>query len=376
MTRQDVASFRRSRLPDAFPKNIITPAAGSSVSGWINNIVGTGGLLLHSRKHKLLSRSEHNVKVRSFTTTIFLAMAAWAQTGPLQTPANPTSPQYVGSAVCKTCHPDVWANFYKNPHYKSIASGTDRPEKTGCESCHGPGKAHVEARGGKATIIAFSELPPKAILDNCLTCHAKDVSRAEIRRSEHTQNDVVCTSLPFDPPISRAPKLCSRRSRSNLCYDCHGPVRAQFNMPSKHRVNEGVMTCTDCHNPHGTPAPTWRMSARPRMVDQATRKREPCLKCHTDKRGPFLFEHAAVRVDGCESCHFPHGSTNARLLQTAGAVHPLSRVPHRRRAASAARASGIPTQSPSHNMADPRYRNCTTCHVRIHGSNADPQFLR
>ena len=37
---------------------------------------------------------------------------------------------------------------------------------------------------------------------------------------------------------------------------------------------------------------------------------------------------------------------------------------------------GIPTQSPSHNMADPRYRNCTTCHVRIHGSNADPQFLR
>jgi hypothetical protein len=38
--------------------------------------------------------------------------------------------------------------------------------------------------------------------------------------------------------------------------------------------------------------------------------------------------------------------------------------------------TGIPTQSPSHNMADPRYRNCTTCHVRIHGSNADPQFLR
>jgi ferredoxin len=27
-------------------------------------------------------------------------------------------------------------------------------------------------------------------------------------------------------------------------------------------------------------------------------------------------------------------------------------------------------------MADPRYRNCTTCHVRIHGSNADRTFLR
>ena len=80
-------------------------------------------------------------------------------------------------------------------------------------------------------------------------------------------------------------------------------------------MNEGVMTCTDCHNPHGAPAPTWRMSARPRMVDQALANEEPCLKCHTDKRGPFLFEHAAVRIDGCESCHFPHGSTNARLLK-------------------------------------------------------------
>jgi ferredoxin len=27
-------------------------------------------------------------------------------------------------------------------------------------------------------------------------------------------------------------------------------------------------------------------------------------------------------------------------------------------------------------MADPRYQNCTTCHVKIHGSNADARFLR
>jgi len=38
-------------------------------------------------------------------------------------------------------------------------------------------------------------------------------------------------------------------------------------------------------------------------------------KCHIDKRGPFVYEHAAVRVDGCEVCHSPHGSTNTRLLR-------------------------------------------------------------
>jgi DmsE family decaheme c-type cytochrome len=314
------------------------------------------------------------VKVRSFTTIIFLVAAAWAQSGPPQTPANPTSPQYVGSAVCKTCHPDVWASFYKNPHYKSIASGTARPEHTGCEGCHGPGKAHVEARGGKATIVAFSELPPKGVLDNCLNCHAKDVNRAEIRRSEHTQNDVVCTSChSIHRPVST--KALLAKKQADLCYNCHGPVRAQFNMPSKHRVNEGVMTCTDCHNPHGTPAPTWRVSARPRMVDQALANEEPCLKCHTDKRGPFLFEHAAVRVDGCESCHFPHGSTNARLLKRP-VLFTICLECHNGAAGFGRTGSGIPTQSPSHNMADPRYRNCTSCHVRIHGSNADPQFFR
>src|ERR1700738_5033373 len=72
---------------------------------------------------------------------------------------------YLESNVCKTCHPDVWLRFYKNPHFKSIASGKEAPEKTGCEGCHGPGKAHVEARGGKATIVAFSELQPKQVLD-------------------------------------------------------------------------------------------------------------------------------------------------------------------------------------------------------------------
>src|ERR1017187_4053307 len=101
---------------------------------------------------------------------------------------------FVGSGTCKTCHPDIWSAFYRNPHYQSIASGKEPPERTGCESCHGPGKAHVEAHGGKATIVAFSQLEPRAILDNCLRCHSQTLSRTNIRRSSHTMNGVVCTS--------------------------------------------------------------------------------------------------------------------------------------------------------------------------------------
>lgn len=146
-------------------------------------------------------------------------------------------------------------------------------------------------------------------------------------------------------------------------------------MPVKHRVNEGFLACTDCHNPHGVAAPVWRTGTRPRMVETTAGAEEPCLKCHADKRGPFAFEHAAVRADGCEVCHTPHGSMNAHLLRRP-AVFTLCLECHSGAGNFGRQGDGIARQSPTHNMADPRYRNCTTCHARIHGSNADPRFLR
>lgn len=320
----------------------------------------------------------YRVKVQATTRVVCLAVIwgalAFGQTGPLTTPTNPSAPEYVGSAVCKTCHPTVWATFYKNPHYKSIALGNQPPELTGCEGCHGPGKAHVEARGGRATIKAFSVMPPKEILENCLTCHSKDIPRAEIRRSSHTQAGVVCANC-HSIHRSATPKYLLAQVQRNVCYDCHAPVRAQFNMPFKHRVNEGAIQCSDCHNPHGAPAPTWRMSARPRMVEHGPGAEQPCLRCHTDKRGPFVFEHAAVRVDGCETCHAPHGSTNARLLRRP-LVFTVCLECHNGNGNFGRQGDGIALQSSSHNMTDPRFQNCTSCHVRIHGSNSDRTFLR
>ena len=312
--------------------------------------------------------------LRALTVALVIAGGASPQTGPLTTPADAKSPDFVGSAVCKTCHANVWQNFFKNPHYKSIAAGTAAPENTGCEGCHGPARAHVEARGGKAPIVAFSVLAPKPSMDACLRCHSRDVGRAEIRRSEHSLADVPCTGC-HSIHRSPTPKFLLAKTQASLCYDCHGPVRAQFNMPFKHRVNEGVMECTDCHNPHGAPAPTWRMSARPRMVAQALANEQPCLKCHTELKGPFLFEHGGVRFDGCETCHSPHGSTNARLLRRP-AVFTICLECHNGGGSFGRQADGITPQSPSHNMADPRYHNCTACHLRIHGSNSDRLFLR
>jgi DmsE family decaheme c-type cytochrome len=288
--------------------------------------------------------------------------------------AHGETPGYIGGSACRKCHPDVWQNFYRNPHYKSVASGKEPPERTGCEGCHGPGKKHVDAMGGKATIVAFSGLQPMGVLERCLACHAPDIGKVNIRRSAHTLADVVCTNC-HSIHRSRTPKYLLANVQRDLCYGCHMPIRAQFSMPSRHRVNEGFMSCTDCHNPHGTNAASWRMGQRPRMVEQALGNEEPCLKCHSDKRGPFAFEHAAVRVDGCETCHYPHGSMNARLLRRP-VVFTICLECHNGQGNFGRHGTGETVQSPFHNMADPKFQNCTACHVRIHGSNADPTFLR
>jgi DmsE family decaheme c-type cytochrome len=297
---------------------------------------------------------------------LFIAAAAAGAVGPPS--------EYAGSDACKTCHADVWTPFYKNPHYKSVVSSKEPSERAGCESCHGPGKAHVAAGGGIATIRAFSALGARQTLEACLACHAKDLSRANIRRSRHSQADVICTNC-HSIHKSPAPKFLLAAAQNELCYSCHLPVRAQFSMPFKHRVNEGFMKSTDCHNPHGTFAATWRMGLRPQMVDQALGNEEPCLKCHSDKRGPFVFEHAAVRVDGCETCHSPHGSMNAKLLRRP-VVFTVCLECHNGAGTFGRRTNGETSLANSHNRLDPRFQQCTTCHVRIHGSNSNEFFLR
>ena len=80
--------------------------------------------------------------------------------------------------------------------------------------------------------------------------------------------------------------------------------KPQFALPTHHRVPEGAMKCSDCHNPHGT-------SNRAELVRNGS---ETCIQCHAEKRGPFVFEHPASKIEGCIACHTPHGSINRMLL--------------------------------------------------------------
>jgi DmsE family decaheme c-type cytochrome len=97
----------------------------------------------------------------------------------------------------------------------------------------------------------------------------------------------------------------------------------------------------------------------------------PCFGCHAEKRGPFVFEHVTGVAGDCLSCHEPHGSSNPKELVRAR-VDRLCLECH-----STLSAETLGSQPPSfHNLSLPRYQNCTTCHVAVHGSNLSPALLK
>ncbi|MBP7376726.1 MAG: hypothetical protein KA956_09640, partial [Pyrinomonadaceae bacterium] len=85
--------------------------------------------------------------------------------------ANTNPDDFVGSETCKACHEDQFKKFKSTKHAKlqDVASWKDKAQ--GCESCHGPGKLHVEGGGDKTKIISFASKNSKQISETCLACH-------------------------------------------------------------------------------------------------------------------------------------------------------------------------------------------------------------
>jgi len=268
--------------------------------------------------------------------------------------------QYVGSDTCKTCHQAEGDSYERSAHWKTMKPPHQGPQWEGCEACHGPGKAHVDGGGDVSKIIDFKNLSAKQSSERCLSCHQLNESHSNFMRSSHMKSDVGCTSChSVHSPHVEEHLLTASQPR--LCYGCHREVEPDFSKPAHHRVNEGLVQCSDCHNPHGT---FQEHQLRVTGAEQAI-----CFNCHADKAGPFQYEHPPVKVEGCTACHTPHGSANAHLL-TRPQVNQLCLECHTLTGASIA-----PLSPTFHNQAQ-KYQACTLCHTAIHGSNTDPTFFK
>ncbi|MFH1216859.1 MAG: DmsE family decaheme c-type cytochrome [Pseudomonadota bacterium] len=262
---------------------------------------------------------------------------------------------------CKDCHSDQYNSYAKTIHARMEISESPANKKA-CESCHGMGDKHVEQGGGdKAGMLSFGkEEDAQEKSGKCLACHEESQHLAFWDNGKHKSSGVSCDACHLIHGGGRDKAL--KDSQQEICFGCHNNIRMLSNRQSHHPVKEGKMTCTDCHNPHGS------FDAQMLQADSAN---DLCFKCHAEKRGPFRFEHQPV-TENCLSCHNVHGSNHSAMLtrrppQLCQECHGAGG--HRGRTY---------TDERSFNGPDPRMqmygRACMNCHTNIHGSSAE--FLR
>jgi DmsE family decaheme c-type cytochrome len=201
-------------------------------------------------------------------------------------------------------------------------------------------------------IVSFRKNDPsrKADLNNaiCLGCHERG-DRTYWRGSTHENRAVACTEChTVMRPISRKAAL-KTEIEMDTCFQCHKDRRAQILRSSHMPLREGKITCSNCHNPHGS---TTEALLKENSIN------DTCYKCHAEKRGPFLFEHAPVR-ENCLSCHDPHGSNNEYMLKIS-----------RPRLCAECHGIGHGSVTNGPKTVETFGRACQNCHTAIHGSNS------
>ena len=171
--------------------------------------------------------------------------------------------EYIGSESCAACHSKEAKEFKRSTHarislpvpgtdFQRSVPGTDF-QAQGCEMCHGPGSLHAAAGGGKGV-----------------------------------------------------GGIINPRKDPSACFTCHLDKKHEFKLPFHHPVMEGKMSCADCHSAHGPEVRPWTATSMEGV-------NEACFKCHKEQRGPFAWEHEALR-EGCTTCHKVHGSIHDKML--------------------------------------------------------------
>src|SRR5215470_6135774 len=240
-----------------------------------------------------------------------------AQQAPTPAPAAspaavPPDSNYVGAETCKGCHEEQYNKFAKTRMGRIFLLQARTPaEKNACENCHGPGKAHVEAGGGKGKggLITFAKNDPTPVTKRnqvCLDCHTKG-ARIFWQGSGHESRDVACTNCHKVMENVSPKHQLAQATEIETCGTCHLQKRAQQMRSSHMPLREGKMTCSSCHNPHGTVTPA---------LLKENSLNNTCYACHAEKRGPFLWVHAPVN-ESCANCHDPHGSNHEAMLKVA-----------------------------------------------------------
>ncbi len=285
-----------------------------------------------------------------------------------------------GDAECTFCHDEEDSTTLLAIGKTRHGTLADRRTPT-CTSCHGPSRNHLKKQEGqekrpKPDITYGRRAPalrldaridedfgnfktpgsPAAVINQaCITCHQGD-KLMFWSGSVHANQEMACTNC--HEIHTDHDRVLDRQSQPKVCFGCHKVQKSMFNRPSHHPVPEGKMTCSNCHNAHGS------LGHKSLKWDSVN---ETCYQCHMEKRGPFLHSHPPV-AENCLNCHNPHGTAVADLLNhrtpyLCQSCH--SDTSHR------GQVAGLPKdRSTNPGVLGSIARGCVKCHTNIHGGNS------
>ena len=190
----------------------------------------------------------------------------------------------------------------------------------GCESCHGPGSAHLDDPSKPDSIKRFPTMKPRDVSDTCLTCHSRG-NHTQWKGSMHDARNLSCiTCHSVHNPKSEKSQL-KAVSIVDTCKTCHTTEVAKQQRVGHMPVREGKMDV------HDVPQSA-RLDQRPHAEDRQLDQRDVHQLPHREARAVPLGSRAGPR--GLQ--HLPRSARveqrpDARR-QTAG---PLSELSHRHR---------------------------------------------
>ncbi len=214
------------------------------------------------------------------------------------------------NSMCATCHN---TRLRKNYDLTNDVYRTAMVERgVGCESCHGPMKAHNDwqyANKGKSLADpTIKRLSRDQMFDTCAACHSR---RGEITGDpksgdaffDHHLLSIVDESETFyadgqvrDEDYEVSAFLGSRMSHKGVrCIDCHDFHSAKVRVP-------GNLMCLSCHGPNQTNAP---------VINPVTHSRHKVFGFDTNGvMQPFdlsSYKPGEIKETGgeCVNCHMP-----------------------------------------------------------------------
>ena len=157
-----------------------------------------------------------------------------------------------------------------------------------CAACHGDAAAHL-ASAGKVHMASIDAMQPLRRDSICLSCHLE--GQAAVLREDRN----LASFAPGDNLFDFA--LFFVYSGEN---GSGGRATSQWEALLKSackRKSGDRLTCTTCHDPHGTPAPE----------DRVAFYRKRCLQCHSQPG--FEASHHPENQD-CTACHMARPPSN------------------------------------------------------------------